>query len=888
MSDTNVRIKLSADGSAVRRELKLIDQEAQKLGINNSQSGKSSSSKRSTQSDGTKGSRATAADSKKSTEQERRDKTLTQLQRELTLIRKELQKINGTGGHGTSQTSNSPITSTPSIPSGGSGGGRNTPNHNSPSTDKGISSALGKLAKAATALTAVASARSYITSGAASSASGEYSAYMTYGTTGAYTDYYTAKKDATRLGSKLGYDYNTVMSAGESNMSTGGFTNLDNYNADMTNLMGASRALGIDPSMLAGSSGKAMSYGIVKSGDQKSFANLLAESIVEAQMTGREKEQLEVLNQISDNLASVNTTVTQSNLEGSLGMYNALVDQDENLKGSRGASLVNSMQDMATSRNSTLDVLAGFGTEYTGIEGKLALAQMAEQNPDEYWGRVYEGARRYGVSDTQLQYMIYNSGMSASQSKAVINALPGISSGAYNISDVDLGQSTIDKNLENYYGADVSTQQQYDIEKQDTRESVGEVFNNIVNPLRDKYNSLSTGGKIAVDAIGGGLSFAAGGKALNWGMGKLGNLITGSAKGSEGVSGIIPNLLGKSGEGLSGVTKGLSGAGSTVIKGLGKAAVPLAVITEGVSTMSEVNKDLEAGDNRGVSRDIGGGIGTVLGGIGGSIAAGAAIGSIVPVGGTIVGAGVGLLGGLIGAFAGNAIGEKAGEGVYDLSTGNDAIDSVEEGNTASLDRNTYALDELNKTLSGGGGDSASIFDGGGYGNDPGKLSIVGSGASSSSSSSSSSDTPTSDSSDSSVPTITAAPDSISDTRISKAASSSTAGTNNSSNGGLLSWFRNLFKGNAVGNDYIPYDNYMASLHKGEMVLNKLDADDYRRGKNRGSFNGGNLNLNVNVSGNIQGISPDNQNMITQAIIAQIRGSEIQGLLSNGFTRMSNY
>lgn len=70
--------------------------------------------------------------------------------------------------------------------------------------------------------------------------------------------------------------------------------------------------------------------------------------------------------------------------------------------------------------------------------------------------------------------------------------------------------------------------------------------------------------------------------------------------------------------------------------------------------------------------------------------------------------------------------------------------------------------------------------------------------------------------------------------------------------GLVSWFNALWDslfGNrsvnvgvnsgsdgshAGGMDYVPYNNYVANLHRGEMVLTADEADAYRRGKNSGS------------------------------------------------------
>ena len=96
---------------------------------------------------------------------------------------------------------------------------------------------------------------------------------------------------------------------------------------------------------------------------------------------------------------------------------------------------------------------------------------------------------------------------------------------------------------------------------------------------------------------------------------------------------------------------------------------------------------------------------------------------------------------------------------------------------------------------------------------------------------------------------------------------------------------------ATGNDYVPYDNYTALLHKGEMVLTSSEADDYRQGKvgngSAGSHATG-IDININLNGAIDGMTVDNQNRIVQAVISQIASSGLQDMISNGFVRTQNY
>ena len=558
MGDTNVKIKLSADGAQVRRELKLIDREIQQLGGSQSTSSQHGQSSHQPNSETQSSTQLPAIqrDSREVAKQESRDKTNERLSRELTIIRKELQKLNGNngnnGGGGGSYT--------PPPSSGGTGGGGgNIPTPQGGAGTGGnntggnkLGDVLGKLATAAVALKAASAAFSYIRQEAAESRAGESLAYQTYGSTLMYTDYYKAKKDSYEIGLPYGYDYQTVMAAGDANMAKAGFTTVDNYTNDMNAILRTSKGWGIDTNTLGSASGYMTSIGAVESGSQDKFTKMLSQSIVDAKMTGREDEQLQVLEEIAESLAQVNTTVSENAIDNQLNMYNALVAQNENLKGTRGSALVGDMAGIARSGDTSLDILAGFGTKYTGKEGYIELRRLAEENPTQYWKQWVSGARDMGMDDNDIYYkLLKSSDLSVSEIDDIINSLSNVEEYTgdttagenalderiqnYNGGDTTAGEKALDERIDNYNGSDVSTNEKYEINKQYAKEATGDtLWNTIANPFKQLFSGLPTWAQGALGVAGSVAPTIMGGiginKAWNWAKGKF----TGAGSGTGG------------------------------------------------------------------------------------------------------------------------------------------------------------------------------------------------------------------------------------------------------------------------------------------------------------------------------------------------------------------
>lgn len=935
MADGNVRIKLTADSSQIQQELKKVDSEARRLsgGSGSKMSGgRGSSSSR-------KGDSTTA--------ESEHESLLNKVYTELQQIRKELNKFNTQTKQANSHTAASTTPTTPrhnngtggSNTSNGSGG--TTPPSNNGGSNKnqngGSDSDLAsKLATVISSLKVLSNAVSYVSQGAQSSTDSKYMAYMAYNTTGMYnSNYRSAVNDAYNMGKPYAFNYDEVLQAGSANLGSAGYTNQTNYRQDMNSILATSRAWGLDTTKVAQSAGQATALGIVSSGSQDQYLELMASSIEKSGMIGREDEQLDALNSIASTLGTLNTSVTTQGFSNALSMYNTLAEQDSGLKGQRGANLVNKLSTIAGSDDSTLNVLAGFGTEYTGLSGRQELRRMAEEDPVQYWQKVYQGAQNYGVSDQYFSELLYQKLGNQQQADEVLKALQN---GTLDESNFEEGKSATNEKLNGFEGSDIQTEREKNYSQQNAQQGVGEAYNTVADPFRSWYNGLSSGGRTVADATGGilqGLGTYAVGKVgfslLQKGLGKLtgaGSAAAGeAAAGAGGAGSLLSKLFGSAGkasegasaaaEGVAGAAEGAAGAGEA-LSGLGKAGSVLGkvgkglgiagIAIQGISTAVNVGNDLNSGDNRKAAEDAGSGVGGIAGGLGGA-AAGAAIGSVVPGIGTAIGGAVGgIIGGLGGGLGGDWLGGKIGGGLYDLFSGDSSTNQASTSssadntgrklsdNTDNIEQHVSNIDDILQGKYPGSSDSGWVADNGSSSDSLNSIDDgtflpedpVGSLTTSSSSNSITGSVDTSQ-----YTTDDSSSSSSGGTSLRNTLNGSLGTSGSTKSNGLSSVLGALTgRSHATGNYYVPWDNYLASLHKGEMVLTKSDADSYRQGNANGvggavSF-ASPLELNINLQGDLSGVTGTNQDRIVNAVVQQIQASDLQSLISSGFTRMQNY
>ena len=238
------------------------------------------------------------------------------------------------------------------------------------------------------------------------------------------TNYYGSdmnrgRKDWYEVGKEFGYSTEESLVTAGAYMKRAGYGGMDNLKNDINSISVVSKAYGLDPSQTADVAGNLNKMGAINDGEQRKFVNMLSDAIQRNGMRGREDEQLEIMRSMADNLYTNRLTVTQEDLMNSMNLQSKMVQVNEAFKGEKGADAVSKLDNMVTGGNHTMDLLLGWGTELSGVEGYLQLQRRKElgfSDPENMERIASNFERSTGVSmqenpDYFKAYMHSNSGM---------------------------------------------------------------------------------------------------------------------------------------------------------------------------------------------------------------------------------------------------------------------------------------------------------------------------------------------------------------------------------------------------------------------------------------------------------------------------------------------
>ena len=415
MANSDIRIKLSADGTQVKNELRLIDKELQELGKSNNPTTTSNS----TTTSNTQNPNQSHQSSTDRTNQNIQLRAQNLLIRELKSLRQEVTKLNdtyvknnNTNGSPSSNNNNNGggnNSNPPSNNNNNSGGGNNNRNDNtSGSTRTRMDDFNIQVNKLQSVLKNIHNAYEKVRSLEASASldlQRQRMAYSTYGTVSSENNYSRLSRMATSQGREYGYNYQQYLPAANTLIQRSGY-NESTHQQDMAAILRASRGTGLDPSQIASLAGSMVNTGVFQQGQLQKFASMIGTSVAKNGMQGRENEQTRVLEGIHSTLASRNVSVSEQTFLNGTAMYNALVSANANLRGERGGHMAESLSSLGDSSNRSLFYHTGGGLgQYSGVGGEVKWERDFNKSPMELVNKSLEFAKSrilHGIRLTKI------------------------------------------------------------------------------------------------------------------------------------------------------------------------------------------------------------------------------------------------------------------------------------------------------------------------------------------------------------------------------------------------------------------------------------------------------------------------------------------------------
>lgn len=494
---------------------------------------------------------------------------------------------------------------------------------------------LGNLTKGGALIGGARSAYNYIKGGASSAAIFEKQALDNYNRLGIYgSDFNKARRDATNLGKKYGFDTSQVMGL-QDTLLQGGFRGQHDLAESSKAMMETNLAFGINANSLGSDYANLKKRGLYGV-DAEKYTNAIGTNIAATNMKGREDEVARSLADITDVITNGKLEVNSSDFEMAASLQAQLAKQNPALKGDKGTELLNKIQGGFNSSDFTTQRLFGMGNQLGyGVEGLKQAKKFAEEGLSNPEGMkiFYENLKRETGGNRTLQelYLSQTMGTKVSESEEILKLLESGTSGDYQKIKEKYGDGgEKQSNLDAARNSKSFANTQYELNKEAASLDVGNKLNETTGILKDIYNAMPSAVQGTASLAGATMAGATGGAVI----GSIPKLLFGGAKGAGGL-GKAAGFIGKN----AGKFAGGLGIGITAY-GYGK----------------EAYGHFKEGDKKEGFGSIGAGVGTIGGGLGGAKLGALAGTAVLPGIGTAIG---GALGGITGAI----VGEKAGRGV---------------------------------------------------------------------------------------------------------------------------------------------------------------------------------------------------------------------------------
>jgi beta-N-acetylglucosaminidase len=371
----------------------------------------------------------------------------------------------------------------------------------------------------------------------------EYTAQLGNRMGGYNGKYDNARKDAMETGMYNGYKAKETMEVADVLTSTGGAKDKKTTWDEVKQTQTASRAMGIDATALAQSSGTLKKLGALQDGDQRKFANLLAGAIKKEGMQGRDRELVDAISGLSTQAASGQLSLSQQELQQMVGMSAMLGSKEEGFKGQRGADLLSNMDAGIKNGDNRMDVLLGWGTEFQGVKGRADIERMKAKgitDPDNV-KRIFSNIDKYAGGNKDAQALLvkelFNTDIEKADRLLQPDILEELKKGGVSKKEmeslVNNGDAEISKKSKDYSGSDAARRAKNDAHKEKTQKWFGEKVDAVWEPMKEAFFGMPEWAQWGTMGAGAAGSMWAGKKAI----GGIGNMF----KGGEAGGGFINN-----------------------------------------------------------------------------------------------------------------------------------------------------------------------------------------------------------------------------------------------------------------------------------------------------------------------------------------------------------
>lgn len=503
---------------------------------------------------------------------------------------------------------------------------------------------LGNLTKGGALIGGARSAYNYIKGGASSAAIFEKQALDNYNRLGIYgSDFNKARRDATNLGKKYGFDTSQVMGL-QDTLLQGGFRGQHDLAESSKAMMETNLAFGINANSLGSDYANLKKRGLYGV-DAEKYTNAIGTNIAATNMKGREDEVARSLADITDVITNGKLEVNSSDFEMAASLQAQLAKQNPALKGDKGAELVGKVQGGFNKNDNITLRMFGLGGELGyGPRGLYEARKRAEQgfsNPEGIKSLAKElNLATQGDPYMQSLWLQDHMGLNTDEADEIVKLLKNGGPEDYQkIKDKYGDGGDKDKNIDAARNSKSFANTQYELNKEAASLDVGNKLNETTGILKDIYNAMPGTAQGVASLAGATVAGATGGAVI----GSIPNLLFGGAEGGNLLKGLGAGNLGKA-AGFVGKNAGK----------FGKVATGIGIGLEAVSSGVEAYDHFKKGETKEGYGSVGSGVGSIAGGL-----AGAALGSaLIPIPGlgTMIGGGIGsFVGDKLGGFIGKEL-----------------------------------------------------------------------------------------------------------------------------------------------------------------------------------------------------------------------------------------